>query len=362
MSNTHTHIATTTGQKIFALCDLIQSIILQTRSQPDLPYHDYMDFIEDVLLKEIEDIIDLIVRLRSRLDLSRDHLTSVRHRALEELRDVQRVLESLLKYRNILKKPRRRSVSYQWRRATEGNTSDIAGATDATYTLTQGDVGSTLTVMVVYTDDDSQEWGKWEGVRSTSMMTVANANDAGTVMISGTPLDEDQQLTTIVVDEDGVSKNVICQWKSGGLNIIDGATTSTDTLGQTSVSATFSAMVDEYLVPCPGHEVGSGTFWAEQFESINIDLEALTKIGKSISALAPVSKRKRKSRQGKGRPSFNDAQVKEAEVVVADWEAAKAHGSTKEECEKDRGWTSGRVVKAQEFLRNRNKRTAKHAP
>ena len=355
MSNTN--LATTIAQKILSLCEWIKMISSGARSQPDLPHHYYIYFIEKVLLKEIEDIIDLISHLRSRPDLSRDHLTSVRHRALEELREVQRVLQSLLNCRNILKKPRRRSVSYQWRRTTNGNTSDIAGATDATYTLTQGDVGSTLTVMVIYTDDDRREWGEWDGVRSTSMMIVANANDAGTVRISGTPLDEDQQLTTIVVDEDGVSKNVICQWKSGGLNIIDGATTSTDTLGQTSESATFSAMVDKCLVPCPDR-----TFWAERFESISIDLKALTKIRKSIAALAPISKRKQKSRQEKGRSPFNDAQVKEAEVVVGHWESAKTHGCRKAEFETKRGLKSGTVVKAQEFLRNRNKRTAKHAP
>ena len=80
------------------------------------------------------------------------------------------------------------AISYQWQR----NGVDIAGATGSTYTLTQADVGTTITVVASYTDGQ----GTGESVTSAGVGPVANVNDAptGTVTISGTPT-EDQTLT-----------------------------------------------------------------------------------------------------------------------------------------------------------------------
>ena len=42
------------------------------------------------------------------------------------------------------------TISYQWQR----NGVDIGGATSGTYTLTQADVGATITVVASYTDGE----------------------------------------------------------------------------------------------------------------------------------------------------------------------------------------------------------------
>ena len=72
------------------------------------------------------------------------------------------------------------TISYQWQRtSTPGTASswaDISGATSASYTLTQSDVGKYMRVSVSYTDSQG-------GVEShTGMMgtTVSNVNDANT--------------------------------------------------------------------------------------------------------------------------------------------------------------------------------------
>ena len=61
-------------------------------------------------------------------------------------------------------------VSYQWQR----DGVDIAGATNSTYTLTDADVGRTLTVVAAYTDGQ----GTNESVSSAGVGPVANVNDA----------------------------------------------------------------------------------------------------------------------------------------------------------------------------------------
>ena len=62
------------------------------------------------------------------------------------------------------------TISYQWQR----NGVDIDGATGTTYTLTQADVGSSITVVARYTDGQ----GTAESVTSAPTAAVANVNDA----------------------------------------------------------------------------------------------------------------------------------------------------------------------------------------
>ena len=64
-------------------------------------------------------------------------------------------------------------LSYQWSR----NESPIGGATSSTYTLTQADVGTAITVEVSYTDGQ----GTNESVTSAPTATVANVNDRPTL-------------------------------------------------------------------------------------------------------------------------------------------------------------------------------------
>ena len=64
------------------------------------------------------------------------------------------------------------TISYQWQRGGV----DIAGATGATYTTTQADVGSALRVIASYTDGQ----GTAESVASADTAAVTNVNDAPT--------------------------------------------------------------------------------------------------------------------------------------------------------------------------------------
>jgi hypothetical protein len=125
------------------------------------------------------------------------------------------------------------AFSYQWKR----DGSDISGANGSTYTLTQADVGTTITVDVSYTDGESTA----ELVSSAGVGPIANLNDdpTGSVTISGTPT-EDSTLTAAntLADEDGMGV-VFYQWQRDGVDI-GGATGSTYTLTQADVGSTIT--------------------------------------------------------------------------------------------------------------------------
>jgi CSLREA domain-containing protein len=128
-------------------------------------------------------------------------------------------------------------VSYQWQR----DGVDIAGATNPTYTLTDADVGTTMTVVAAYTDGQ----GTNESVSSAGVGPVANVNDApvGLPLITGT-VTEDQTLTadtTGISDADGLGA-LSYQWLRNGANIV-GATSNTYTLGDADVGTQISVQV-----------------------------------------------------------------------------------------------------------------------
>jgi hypothetical protein len=120
------------------------------------------------------------------------------------------------------------TISYQWKRAGTA----ISGATSSTYTLTQSDVGTVITVTASYTDAQ----GTAESATSAATSAVANVNDdpTGSVTITGTAT-EDQELTAAntLADEDGLG-TISYQWKRAG-TAISGATSSTYTLTQSDV-------------------------------------------------------------------------------------------------------------------------------
>jgi cytochrome c5 len=128
------------------------------------------------------------------------------------------------------------TLSYQWQR---GDT-EITGATAATYTLGQADVGAAISVRVSYTDAQDTA----EAVTSTPTAAVTNVNDAptGGVLISGTAA-EDAILTAVstLADEDGIG-TLSYQWQRGDTEIT-GATAATYTLGQADVGAAISVRV-----------------------------------------------------------------------------------------------------------------------
>ena len=129
------------------------------------------------------------------------------------------------------------TLNYQW---VAGGT-DITGATSSSYTLTQAEVGKTITVKVSYTDAH----GTPETTTSSATASVLNVNDAptGSVTISGTP-QQGKVLTAVtstLADADGLGA-LSYQWQAGGVNIT-GATASTYTLTQAEVGKPISVTV-----------------------------------------------------------------------------------------------------------------------
>jgi hypothetical protein len=124
------------------------------------------------------------------------------------------------------------TISYQWKRAGAA----ISGATVSTYMLTQADVGKAITVTASYTD----ALGTDESVTSSATAAVANVNDAPVLAITGTAT-EDQTLTTVVNDEDGLG-TISYQWKRAGA-AISGATANSYTLGQADVGKAITVAV-----------------------------------------------------------------------------------------------------------------------
>ena len=114
--------------------------------------------------------------------------------------------------------------SYQWMR----NGSNITGATAATYTTGDADVGTMLSVRVTYTDDQ----GTTESLTSASTASVQNVNDApsGSLLINGV-LREAETLTANVSgisDNDGLG-TFSYQWLRNGSTIAGASGTTYNT-------------------------------------------------------------------------------------------------------------------------------------
>ncbi len=109
------------------------------------------------------------------------------------------------------------TISYQWK----AGGSDISGATSSTYTLTEAEVGKTVTVVASYTDGHATV----EHVPSLATAAVANVNDAptGSVTISGSAT-QGQTLTAsnTLIDADGLGV-ISYQWQADGVTIAGAA-------------------------------------------------------------------------------------------------------------------------------------------
>jgi hypothetical protein len=128
-------------------------------------------------------------------------------------------------------------ISYQWQADGE----DIIGATEATYLLTQADVGKFIAVVASYTDG----FGALETVISAATPEIRNVNDlpTGDVVVNGTP-SEGETLTadtSALSDEDGLGEYSY-QWQRDGSDIT-GAAGPTYTLTQTDVGAAVRVVV-----------------------------------------------------------------------------------------------------------------------
>lgn len=129
------------------------------------------------------------------------------------------------------------AISYQWQR----NGVNITGANEASYTLTQEDVGKYLHVVASYTDNI----GNVESIISAETAAVINVNDlpTGVPTVSGIA-QENQTLiadTTNIDDPDGLN-TFHYQWLRNGI-AIEGATRSTYTLDDIDVGKHISVQV-----------------------------------------------------------------------------------------------------------------------
>ena len=127
--------------------------------------------------------------------------------------------------------------SISWLR--DGET--ISNATSSNYTLTQQDVGSSVSGKVTYVDGG----GITESLATSATAIIENVNDAptGSIIISGSN-SEGSTLTldtSSVVDEDGLGSLTIV-WKAGDI-AITGANTSTYILTSSEIGKTISAQV-----------------------------------------------------------------------------------------------------------------------
>ena len=132
------------------------------------------------------------------------------------------------------------SFSYQW----QADSTDIAGAINATYTLTDSDEGKAITVQVSFTDDA----GNSEELTSAATVAVEarpNTPATGAPTISGTAqvgetLTAD---TSGIADEDGLDDvSFSYQWLAEDAEI-SGATDSTYTLASDDVGRTIRVRV-----------------------------------------------------------------------------------------------------------------------
>lgn len=127
------------------------------------------------------------------------------------------------------------TIAYQW--SADGTA--IAGAAEATFSLTQAQVGASITVTASYMDDA----GFTETVTSAAVGPVTGRpNQPGTVSILGAP-SLGRTLTATVTDGNGLSTATISyQWTGDGADI-DGATEATLDLVEANVGAMISVNV-----------------------------------------------------------------------------------------------------------------------
>jgi hypothetical protein len=132
------------------------------------------------------------------------------------------------------------TISYQWK----ANGVNIVGATNATLTLIQLQVGKIISVTANYIDS----FGATEPVESSSTSnSIKNINDAptGIVTINGnTVQDQILMVTNTLADVDGLG-TVNYQWKADGTNI-EGATNASLTLTQAQVGKSIT-VIASYL-------------------------------------------------------------------------------------------------------------------
>ena len=119
------------------------------------------------------------------------------------------------------------TFSYQWVASDRSSDTDIADATDSTYTLVAADEGKTIKVRVSFTDDagtdETLTSTETEAVSFAVQQQVANNPATGTPTISGTAQVGETLTanTTGIADDDGLDNNVSYsyQWVANDGNV-----------------------------------------------------------------------------------------------------------------------------------------------
>jgi hypothetical protein len=128
------------------------------------------------------------------------------------------------------------AINYQWQQSSNGTTwTNISGATNQTFALTQDHVGQQVRVNAAYTD----ALGTRERLSSIPTAVVANVNDPGAIAMSGAAA-ADNILSATVTDPDGLAGATInYQWQQSSNGTtwtnITGATNQTLALTQAQV-------------------------------------------------------------------------------------------------------------------------------
>jgi Ca2+-binding RTX toxin-like protein len=142
------------------------------------------------------------------------------------------------------------TLHYQWQHNVGSGYVNIVGAADqATYTLTDADVGGVVRVVVSYTDGQ----GFAESATSASTASISNVNDAPTGGVAVTGATTENQVltanTSALADADGLG-TLHYQWQrntgSGFVNV--GSDQATYTLGDADVGGTVRVVVS-YVDP-----------------------------------------------------------------------------------------------------------------
>ena len=154
------------------------------------------------------------------------------------------------------------SFSYQWK----ADSTDIAGATDSTYTLADSDEGKAIVVTVSFTDDA----GNAEELTSAATAAVAakpNSPATGAPSITGTAQVGETltAYTSGVADEDGLSGAAFTyQWQAANADIA-GATNATYTLTDSEEGKAITVQVS--FTDDAGHEETLGSAATAAVES-----------------------------------------------------------------------------------------------
>ena len=156
-----------------------------------------------------------------------------------------------------------KNITWQWQRGTV----NIPGATAASYTPVQADVGKTLRAIASYTDAQ----GKGKTATSGATGKVADTDDPGVVTLDSAKPRAGVEITASLSDPDGGLTNITWQWQRAGVNI-SGATAASYTPVQADVGKTLRAVASYTDAQGSGKTATSAATAAVLVATVSIEL------------------------------------------------------------------------------------------